>query len=280
MSQSGYNKTQAALAKAVKMLCKPLIRLLIEKGITFPQFRELIKNIYVEVADENFSLDDKRPSDSRIFILTGVHRKDIKRIRQQTEEDDSVITTSSASLSGEIVARWSSMPEYTDEKGKPKQLLKVGKNNEPGFDKLVSGINKDVRAKVILDEWLRLNMIRMKDDYVVLNQSAFVNNKEFNDMAYYLGHNVHDHVSSCVNNILAENEPMFERSVYYAFLTKNSVDKLNTIASKKGNELLQHLNKQAIKFYDADKGKSDANHRMRLGVYWYQTQLDEKGDSE
>ena len=273
MSQNGYNKTQAALVKAVILLCRPLIRLLIEKGMTFPQFRELMKELYVDVADRHFSLDDKRPSDSRIFVLTGVHRKDIKRIRQQAGKESQQVT-SSASLSGEIVARWNSMPEYLDDKGKPGQLLKIGNDNEAGFDQLVSSVSKDVRPRVILEEWLRLNMVRMKDDYVVLNKSAFVTNKEFNEMAYYLGHHVHDHLASCVSNILAEDEPMLERSVYYASLTENSVNKLNTIASKKGDELLQHLNKQAIKLYDADKHKDDANYRMRLGVYWYQTQLE------
>jgi hypothetical protein len=277
MNQDGYSKTQAALVKAVTMLCKPLIRLLIEKGMTFPQFRELMKTLYVEVADEHFSLDDKKPSDSRIFVLTGVHRKDIKRIRQQAEQESSLIT-SSASLSGEIVARWASMPEYLDEKGKPRQLLKSGKG-EAGFEQLVSSVSKDVRSKVILEEWLRLGMVRLKGDYVILNRSAFVTNKEFTEMAYYLGHNVHDHLASCVNNILDEQEPMLERSVYYASLTENSVNKLNTIASKKGNELLQHLNKQAIKLYDADRDKDDANYRMRLGVYWYQAQLDNEADA-
>lgn len=279
MSQNGYNKTQAALVKAVNMLCKPLIRLLIEKGITFPQFRELMKELYVEVADEQFSLDDKKPSDSRIFVLTGIHRKDIKRIRQQNENENQQIT-SSASLSGELVARWSSMPEYLDDKGKPSPLLKSGKGNEAGFDQLVSSVNKDVRPRVILEEWLRLNIVRLKDDYVVLNKSAFVTNKEFKEMAYYLGHNVHDHVASCVNNILEENEPMLERSVYYASLTENSVNKLKAIASKKGDDLLQHLNKQAIKLYDADKHKDDATHRMRLGVYWYQKQLEKDKESD
>ena len=278
MSQNGYNKTQAALAKAVIMLCKPLIRLLIEKGMTFPQFRELMKELYVEVADKHFSLDDNKPSDSRIFVLTGVHRKDVKRIRQQAEQLNSTVT-SSASLSGEIVARWSSMPDYLDDKGKPRQLLKNGKNNEAGFEQLVSSVSKDVRPKVILEEWLRLNIVRLEDDYIVLNKSAFVPNKEFTDMAYYLGHNVHDHMASCVNNILVEADPMLERSVYYASLTENSVNKLNTIASKKGNELLQHLNKQAIKLYDADKHKDDATYRMRLGVYWYQAQLDPELDT-
>ena len=171
------------------------------------------------------------------------------------------------------------MPEYLDNKGKPSQLLKNGKGKEAGFDQLVSSVNKDVRPRVILEEWLRLNIVRLKDDYVVLNKSAFVTNKEFKEMAYYLGHNVHDHVASCVNNILEENEPMLERSVYYACLTENSVNKLKTIASKKGNDLLQHLNKQAIKLYDADKHKDDATHRMRLGVYWYQKQLEADSDS-
>jgi len=278
MSQNGYNKTQLALVKAINMLCKPLIRLLIEKGITFPQFRELMKDLYVEVADEQFSLDDKKPSDSRIFVLTGIHRKDIKRIRQQNEQGDQQIT-SSASLSGEIVARWSSMPEYLDDKGKARQLLKNGKNGEAGFEQLVSSVSKDVRPRVILEEWLRLNIVRLKDDYVILNKSAFVTNKEFKEMAYYLGHNVHDHMASCVNNILTESKPMLERSVYYSCLTENSVNKLNAIASKQGDELLQHLNKQAIKLYDADKHKNDETYRMRLGVYWYQTQLEDSSDS-
>ena len=272
MSQNGHNKTQAALAKAVKLMCKPLVRLLIEKGITFPQMRDLMKALYVEVAEEQFSLDNKKPSDSRIFVLTGVHRKDIKRLREQSEADSQLIT-SAASLSGEIIARWNSMPEYLNDKGKPAALLKTSSKAEAGFDQLVSSVNKDVRAKVILEEWLRLNIVRINDDYISLNQSAFVNNKAFNDMAYYLGHNVHDHMASCVSNILAESEPMMERSVYYASLTPDSVKKLRNIADKKGNELLLQLNKQALKLYDADKHKDNAKQRIRLGVYWYETQL-------
>jgi hypothetical protein len=279
MNMSGYNKTQLALVKALNMLCRPLIRLLIEKGVTFGQFRELMKELYVEVADEHFALDDKPPSDSRVFILTGVHRKDIRRIRQQAAHESQQVS-SSASLSGEIVARWLSLPEYLDSKGKPRPLQKTGNETEAGFEQLVSSVSKDVRAKVILDEWLRLKIVQLKDDSVVLNQSAFVSNKEFNEMAYYLGHHIHDHIASCVNNILGESEPMLERSVYYASLTESSVNKLRTLSDKKGNELLQQLNKQAMKLYEADKHKADANYRMRLGVYWYQAQLDVKQESE
>jgi len=279
MKQNGYNKTQAVLAKAVIMLCRPLVRLLIEKGMTFPQFRELIKELYVDVASKQFSLDDKTISDSRIFVLTGVHRKDIKRLRQASEQQKPTIT-SSASLSGEIIARWSSMEAFVDDKGNPRQLLKNEINNQPGFEQLVSSVSKDVRPKVILEEWLRLNIVHLKGDYIVLNKSAFVANKEFKEMAYYLGHHIHDHMASCVSNILSKEPPMLERSVYYANLTENSLTVLRNIADKKANELLLHLNKKAIKLHDADKDKENATHRMRLGVYWHQAQTDKKRSVE
>ena len=279
MSQNGYTKTQAALTKAVTMLCRPLVRLLIEKGMTFPQFRDLMKELYIDVASSEFSIDEKKPSDSRVFVLTGIHRKDIKRIRENSDLNTPNIS-SSASLSGEIIARWSSMPEYLDEKGKPRKLTKNNDNKQAGFEQLVSSVSKDVRPKVILEEWLRLDIVRLKDDLITLNKSAFVSNKEFKEMAYYLGHNIHDHMASCVNNILAEEKPMLERSVYYASLSETSINKLRNIADKKGNELLQLLNKQAIKFYDADKHKEDATYRMRLGVYWYQAQPDKNRGSE
>jgi hypothetical protein len=282
MSQNKFSKTQAALVKAVHMLCRPLIRLLIEKGITFPVFREMIKELYVEVADKQFQLDGKKNSDSRIFVLTGIHRKDIKRIRQQATDDGSF--NSIASLSGEIIARWSSMPEFVDHSGKPRPLLKTGAENEPGFEQLVTGVSKDVRPRVILDEWLRLNIISLHEDHVVLNTSAFVTNKAFNEMAYYLGHNVHDHLASCANNILQEGEPMLERSVYYASLTDDSVNELRSLAREQGNELLQMINKKAVKLYDKDKHRDGADYRMRLGVYWYQDYIgndeDEDGESE
>jgi len=62
-----------------------------------------------------------------------------------------------------------------------------------------------------------------------------VSNNEFNVIAYYLGHNVHNHLVSCVNNIFVSDDPMIERIVYYASLTEKSVTKLRSIANKKGN---------------------------------------------
>ena len=54
-----------------------------EKGVTFSSFVNLLKEVFVEVAEREFRLDGKPPSDSRINLLTGVHRKDVRRLRSQ-----------------------------------------------------------------------------------------------------------------------------------------------------------------------------------------------------
>ena len=56
-------------------------RALIAKGVTAPDFYRVVKQTFVEVAEADFALDGERPTDSRISMLTGVHRRDVKAFR-------------------------------------------------------------------------------------------------------------------------------------------------------------------------------------------------------
>ena len=66
------------------MLLRPLVHLLLSKQITFPILTTLLKELYVEVASEEFQIEGKRLTDSRINLLTGIHRKDVRRFREET----------------------------------------------------------------------------------------------------------------------------------------------------------------------------------------------------
>ena len=70
-------KVQAPLAR----LLRPLVRLLIRSGITFPVATELLRELYVNVAENDFGLPDKEQTDSRVSLLTGIHRKEVRRLR-------------------------------------------------------------------------------------------------------------------------------------------------------------------------------------------------------
>lgn len=268
MNKFTNQHTQDTLIKAVKLILRPLIRLLIHHQVTFPYLRELLKEIYIEAASEIIKKDSGDINNSRLYILTGVHRKDIKRIREQDETD--AMPASSLSLGGALIARWTALPEFLSEDGLPRKLKKTSSDRQPGFDQLVIGVSKDIRPRAMLDEWLRQGIVSLQDNLVALNEAAFIPAQDFDKLCYYLGHNMHDHFASATHNLLQEGEPMLERSVYYANLTEQSVQKLRQLATTQSMQMLSDINKQAMAMYQHDKSNPQASYRFRLGSYWHQ----------
>lgn len=258
-----------ALLSALRRVLRPFVRLLIAKGVTLPTLTGLLKEAYVDVAETDFPVSGKRQTDSRINLLTGVHRKDVKRLReeQQTEKE----MPQAIGLGAQLVSRWVSDPSTTDSEGQPIPLPRQAKSpSEPCFDGLVEDISKDVRPRAVLDEWLRLGVATLdKDDCVTLNRQAFVPEKGFDEKAFYFGRNIHDHLAATVHNLVEDSNPRLERSVHYGGLSESSVRDLAEQAEKVGMDALLTLNKLARERVDADKGKSDANQRFNFGLYFF-----------
>src|SRR5918998_419597 len=70
----------ASLIAALRHLLRPLVRLLTSQGVTYPMLADLLKQIYVDVTVRDFALDGGPPTDSGVTLLTGVPRRDVKRL--------------------------------------------------------------------------------------------------------------------------------------------------------------------------------------------------------
>jgi len=257
-----------ALVKALRKLLRPLVKLLLSFQITFPFLAELLKSIYVEVADNDFQIEGKKQTDTRISLLTGVHRKDTKRLRQAEVEHD--ITPSSVSVGAQIIGCWMSDAAYLDEDGEARPLpLKSG--SSPSFELLVQSVCKqDIRARVVLDEWLRLGVAEVNEQGLIkLNSGAFIPQNGLDEKAFYLGMNLSDHISAVSHNLLNCQPPLMERCVYYGGLTEASIQELERLSKEKGMEALQALNARALELRSDDNNREDTKHRMNFGVYYY-----------
>ena len=76
------SKATQTLSISVQKLLKPLFRLLLRYGIPYQAFAELAKQSYVAVAEEDFTLQGRKQTQSRIALLTGLTRKEVNRIKQ------------------------------------------------------------------------------------------------------------------------------------------------------------------------------------------------------
>jgi len=273
------NEPPNSVTKAVSRLLRPLVRLLISKGITYPTLSNMLKALYVESADRDFRVDRNRQTDSRINLITGVHRKDVKRFRANASHSEDA--PSSPSIGAQLIGLWLGGQEYLDEAGKPLALPRT-QPHESGvsFESLVESVSKDLRPRTVLDEWLRLGLVSVdKNNVVRLNSAAFVPNSDLDQLAHYFGRNTHDHIAAAAHNLLGDGEPYLERAVFYDHLTPQSVDELHTLAREIGMETLVTLNKVALEKAGQDEGKPDAQQRMNFGIYYYSAE-DSAEDSD
>ncbi len=261
-----------ALTLAVKQLLKPLVGILLDNGLTYGWLTKILKVIYVDVAEAEFSLPDKAQTDSRISLLTGVHRKDVRRLR--SEDKDRFEPPSSIFLGAQLVAIWTTEAHFLDESGKPVPLSRLPGTDRQGrsvsFEELVTLVSKDIRPRAILDEWLRLGAVSINEhDEVCLKVDAFIPARGYDEKVYYLGKNIHDHMAAARCNVQSETPPFLERSVYYDQLSEKSVKKLAILSEAKAMEMLRALNTAARKMQNNDKRKKSADQRMNFGVYFY-----------
>lgn len=258
-----------ALVRALQRLLRPLVRLLLAHGITYPYLANLLKSVFVDVAAHTFRLPGKAQTDSRISLLTGVHRKDVKRLAHEPRAADTV--PPAVSLGAELVARWSVSPEYQDADGRPRPLARFAADDPAvSFESLVAGVNKDIRPRAVLDEWLHLGIVRLEQDgRVYLNTDAFVPRHGFDEKAFYFGQNVHDHLAATAQNLMQNDAPFLERSVYYENLSPASVAKLAELSKTLGMQTLQAVNREARKLARADADVVGAKQRINFGIYFF-----------
>jgi len=268
----------APLVAALRRILRPLIRFLLSYGIRYQTFCDLAKSTYIQVAEEEFRLDSKEQTDSRISLLTGVHRRDVKRLRTESQSESNLPLQ--ASMSAQVLAIWSGQAEYLDAEGLPLPLPRlISKGGDHSFEALVRSISKDFRARVVLDEWLRQGIATLDaHDNVHLAADTFASPQGLEEKAFYFGQNIHDHLAATVHNLSADAPPFLERCVYYNELTAESIKEYERIARIAGMKAIHTVNRHAIELQKRDAGKPDAVYRTNFGLYNF-SEIDHSDES-
>lgn len=260
-------KASTALHNAVRRLLRPLVQLMINGEMTFPSFVDLAREVYVDVAVDDFGVGGQPGTDSRIAILTGIHRKAVRSLASRDRTLPGPPPT--LALGAKVIAVWCSTPEYLEADGRPRPLPRSAAEGKPSLERLVASLSKDVRPRTILDEWLRLGVVELEGDMVRLRTAGFVPSRGYEEKAYYFGRNLRDHIAAGAHNLTGQEPPLFDRSVYYDRLSSQSIDELRRFCHDKGMDLLLEINHQARALADRDRAAGQPQGRITFGAYFY-----------
>ena len=257
------------LVHGVERALRPIVALLLDQGVGLAGVVDLLKRIYVESAEASLRGAARGASDSRISVMTGVHRKDVRRLRRERPRGGAA--PASAVTGAQLVALWAARAEYRDGRGRPARLARLrSQGGARSFEALAESVTRDVGPRVLLDEMLRLGIVRLDGrDRVCLNADAFVPRKGLAEKAFYFGKNLHDHAAAAARNLKGEGEPLLERSVHYVALSSASARALAQLAERAGMRALNEVNREAYARKQRDRKAGESGHRVHFGVYFY-----------
>jgi hypothetical protein len=227
----------------------------------------LLRTVYVEVAAGDLAPGERQRTDSRISLLTGIHRKELRRQRAEATAEPAVVT-----LNSQILARWLGDPAYASPDGAPAPLPRTGP--PPSFESLVASVTRDVRSRTVLDEWLAQGTAALGEDgRLQLRAPAVLPQADAEARLYYFARNLHDHAAAASANILATAPaPFLDRSVHYDGLGLEAAEALERHAREAANTVLLDVNRTALAIADADDALAAGPRRTRrvnLGIYVY-----------
>ena len=252
------DKLHAPLAR----LLRPLVRLLVRAGITYPALVELLRELYVNVAEYDFALPGKEQTDSRVSLLTGIHRKEVRRLRGAGAPVNAVPVA--VSRTSRILARWIAEARYTDRAGRPLPLPRTAETG-PSFEELVSSLTRDLRPRAVLDEWLDRGLATLDgEDRVVLAERAYVPKAGDDQQLYYFGRNLHDHIAAAVANVEGRAPPYLERAVHYDGLSRELAERLAGRSREVALDALTTVNREAHRACATDE---PGPWRWNFGIY-------------
>jgi len=208
-------------------------------------------------------------SDSRISIVTGIHRREVKRVRGMKVNDVSIYEPS---LASQVVARWVGEKRLQSKNGsKPLPRKKL---TPDGFDfeDLVKSINTDVRPRVVLEELINRGLVTVNEsDDLQLHPEKLALKQDQEETLHYLSLNIHDHLATAVQNLSNLDNKQLDRCVHYHGLNSEAINKLSLLAEKHAMEALVAVNKEALVLTNDPKLKGD--QRMNFGTYFHHEKI-------
>lgn len=263
------------LLAAYRKLLQPLVRILVRHGVSYAEISEVLKNVFVEVAERDFNLPGRRTSQSRVAILTGLSRKEVAKQKAILDSGDAPSIASNLNRVARVLEAWHMEPEFTGIYGLPLDLPFESESG-PSFVELVRRFSGDMSARAMLDELLHVGAVQeLASGAFKVLMHAYVPEQLRPDALQRFGEVVRDFVSTYEHNMHRKPEGppgRFERIVFATNgLREDLMPAFAVLIKAKGHNLLVELDNwiSAQETRASSTGKDVKNVRTGVGIYHY-----------
>ena len=259
------------LLKALLIALRPLMRLLIRSGIGFREFSEISKIAFVEVATSDFGLRGRPTNISRVAVMTGLTRKDVRRIRDKSEAGDASEMLRTTPMA-EIMHRWHTVPDFVGEDGDALTLPFEGEGLS--FSGLVKRYGGDIPPGAMRTELKRVGAIDIDPDGKLVPIKRYITGADIEEkMEIALSMAIYPAILTAEHNCNPDNadKTWIQRQAASAQIKEADRAKIRNVTRDKLIEFVESIDDLFAAYETINKNESSEGDRaIGIGVFYFE----------
>jgi len=232
--------------------------------MTWKEFSDLSKSLFVQAATEEFGIRGRPTNVSRVSILTGISRKEVKRQRDLLASNETPVRTKTTDAT-RVLSGWFQDADYVDASGLPLLLKESGP--KPSFDALCGAYSGDIAMPTMLKELLNTQTIERTENNLLRAVRRYYQPATLDDERLLWAAALIRDLSASVNgNLFQESKslPPFVRKAENIHVRSDSISQFRTLLDDRGQAFLEEIDAWLTEHEQMDTG--EASDAVRLGV--------------
>lgn len=257
----------SVIRHACRQLLRPIASVVLKCGMTWKEFSELSKSVFVEVASREFGIRRRPTNVSRVSILTGISRKEVKRQRLLLDAAEPPATTKTTDAT-RLLSGWHQDPDFLDGQGRPLPLARSGPS--PSFADLFDRYGGDTPEQTLEKELRSANSIDTDADGRLVAKSRYHMPFAMTESNIrFFGTNLFDHATTLNNNFTAKEDAQrrIEGFAVDDQVDSDSADAFKQFIDERGQQFLEEVDDWLNRHQADSNSKTAIPIRLGVGLY-------------
>jgi hypothetical protein len=256
---------------ALRHVLTPLVRVVLRNGVMWSDFAEVAKEVFVEVARDDYGVQGRPTNASRVALITGLSRREVARVKEVLLGERP--RDAAQSRISQILTAWHVDPRFLSKDGGPATLPLTG--DEPSLEALLKHYAGDTPHGAIIKELEELRLIeRSADGYRALARD-YIRSASDPDLIRQASVALHDHVTTIAHNVDANRRgpPRFERMATHSALPRRLLPAFEAYLRTEGQAFLEKVDSWlSTRSATTTAVQDERSLRVGVGVYEIQEQ--------
>ena len=266
--------------KACRHFMIPVARFMLNIGVSYNEFAEISKLAFVQVASDEYGIRGRKTNMSRVSVMTGLNRKEVRKIRDRLEGEDWTLDPG-LSKPASVLTTWFTDTAYLGRRGAPVWLPYEADEGKRSFTSLVREVGGDVPPGAMLRELRRAGCVKemrpgvwkaVKRQYSPAGVDLF--------QVQRFGECLHDLANTMGRNYLessVQSERLFEFRAWADNVNMNSARPIKDYIARLGRGYLESVDDLLAKnLIDHRSLDSETTMRCGVGVYYFDSGVNPK----